>query len=194
MGRRAVFLDRDGVLIRDVHLLTQQDQAELQPGTAKAIALLQSAGFALVVVTNQSVVARGLAMEVQVEAVHSHIQEILRQAGGAEIERFFFCPHHPDANLPKYRVNCQCRKPRPGMLLKAADELDLELSASFMVGDRASDVAAGTRAGCRSIFLQTGMHDAPPIESPDSSVTWPEPDYTCADLKEAVDIIVGSTL
>ena len=190
MARRAVFLDRDGVLIRDVHLLTRRDQVELFPCAPQAIRRLRASGFAVVVVTNQTVVARGLVSEQDVELIHAWIQRLLRKRGGGEIERFYFCPHHPNAILPQYRTACDCRKPRPGMLLRAARELNLDLERSYMVGDRISDIIAGQRAGCRTILVQTGMHTAPPIESVDAMELSVKQDYVCADLGEAVDIIL----
>ena len=192
MTRRAVFLDRDGVLIRDSDLLTRCDQVELYACAPQAIRQLREAGFALVVVSNQTVVARGLASEQDVERIHAWIQQLLRTLGGDEIDRFYFCPHHPNATLPQYRVDCECRKPRPGLLLRAAQELKLDLAASYMIGDRISDIIAGQRAGCRTILVQTGKHTAPPIESPEVLDMSVEPDCVCADLGEAVEIILGT--
>ena len=195
MGQRvrpAVFLDRDGVLTRDIGLLTRSDQVELYTYAPQAIRRLQEAGFAVVVVSNQTVVARGLASEQDVELTHARIQELLQKSGGGQIDRFYFCPHHPNATLPQYRVECDCRKPRSGLLLQAAQELDLDLGASYMVGDRISDIIAGQRAGCRTILVRTGMHTAPPIESPDALDMSVEPDYVCADLSAAVEIILGT--
>lgn len=190
MGYRGVFLDRDGVIIRDIDLLTQPNQVELYATAPQAILQLREAGFAIVVVSNQTVVARGLASEQDVELTHAWIQQLLRTSGGGEIDRFYFCPHHPNATLPEYRVACNCRKPRSGMLLRAAQELDLDLGASYMVGDRISDIIAGQRAGCRTILVQTGMHTAKPIESVDALEMTVDPDYVCTDLAAAAEIIL----
>jgi D-glycero-D-manno-heptose 1,7-bisphosphate phosphatase len=190
MARRAVFLDRDGVLIRDVDLLTRCEQIELYACVPRAIRRLREAGFAVVVVSNQTVVARGLASEKDVELVHAWIQQLLCMSGGGEIDRFYFCPHHPNATLPQYRVECDCRKPRPGMLLQAAQEMNLDLGASYMVGDRISDIVAGQLAGCRTILVRTGMHTAPSIETTDTLEMTTEPDFGCANLGEAVEIIL----
>ena len=193
MARPAVFLDRDGVLIRDVHLLTRPDQVELYACAPQAIRRLQEAGFAVVVVSNQPVVARGLASEQDVERIHAWIQELLRKSSGGQIDQFYFCPHHPNATLPQYRLACDCRKPRPGMLLRAAEEMDLDLGASYVVGDRISDIVAGQRAGCQTILVETGMHTAPPIESAEPLDESVEPDYVCADVGAAVEIILGNS-
>lgn len=199
MSRRAVFLDRDGVVIRDVDLLTRCDQVDVYPSGPQAIARLRSSNFAVVVVSNQPVVARGLATEQDVEAVNTWIQEILtQQCQDSLVDRFYFCPHHPNANVAEYRITCECRKPQPGMLWQAARELDLDLSSSFMVGDRRSDILAGQRAGCRTILLETGMHTAPPIigsyrtGQQDPAGLGFKPDYVCSDLNQAVDFILAT--
>lgn len=189
MARPAVFLDRDGVLIEDVVLLTKRDQVHLYPGVALALRKLHEAGFALVVVSNQTVVARGLATEEDVEQINGYIQRLLYESSRVRIERFYFCPHHPNATLPQYRVNCKCRKPRSGMLLQAAGDLDLDLAASYMVGDRISDVIAGRNAGCMTLLAETGMHSAAPIES-DAIDTSVVPDAVCANLAEAAEMIL----
>lgn len=170
--KRTVFLDRDGVLV--------DDALDVMPGTAEALRVLHDAGFALVVVTNQTVVSRGLATEEDVDEVHRHLREQL-----PEIDAFYVCPHHPNANVEHYREECDCRKPRPGLLLRAADELGLDLPRSWMIGDRISDVAAGAAAGCRTILLRTGAHSEPPIESPDAIDPQLKADYECDTLAEA---------
>jgi D-glycero-D-manno-heptose 1,7-bisphosphate phosphatase len=186
LPRRAVFLDRDGVLIRDVHLLTRTDQVEFLPGAPAAVGRLNRAGLLTVVVTNQTVVARGLATEEDVARVHAWMQARLREEGGA-IDRFYLCPHHPQATVPRYRVECTCRKPRPGMLLQAAAELGIDLGQSYLVGDRVSDVAAGRHAGVTTILVETGMHDAPPITSVSAADAALRPHHTFPDLAAAVD-------
>ncbi len=187
MTRLAVFLDRDGVLIRDVDWLTRPDQIDVYPYTLPAVRRLQDAGFALVVVTNQPVVARGMITEQGIEAIHDHLQQLLE----LRIDRFYFCPHHPNALLSEYRQECTCRKPRPGMLLQAARDLNLDLNASWMIGDRPSDVVAGQRAGCKTILVETGMHTAPLIQSSAMPTEPIVPHYVCADLREAVEIILN---
>ena len=189
MARSAVFLDRDGVLIDDVDLLTQCEQVHLCDGAPQAVRALYEAGFALVVISNQTVVARGLVTEDDVKQINEYVQKLLHEACGVGIQRFYFCPHHPSATLPEYRVNCECRKPRPGMLLRAARDLDLDLAASYIVGDRTSDVIAGHNAGCTTFLVETGMHSAPPIES-DAIDTSIVPDFVCANLAEAAEMIL----
>jgi D-glycero-D-manno-heptose 1,7-bisphosphate phosphatase len=215
--RAAVFLDRDGVLIEDRGLLVDPAGIRILPGVPAALRKLKEAGFFLAVVSNQAVVARGLISPRDLDALNTRIRGLLEAAGAPPLDAAYFCPHHPEAALPRYRVVCDCRKPRPGSLLRAAREYGLDLAASFMVGDRMTDIAAGTAAGCRTVLLETGQHDAPPIVTaltqgaltpcpspadhcyamvPDlRSVPGGEegcrPNHTCADLPAAAEWILG---
>ncbi len=189
--RRAVFLDRDGVLVEDIHLLTHADQLRLLPGVPGGLVRLHEAGFLLVVVSNQPVVARGLCSEADIIRIHAALDDRLVAEGGCRIDRCSFCPHHPDANVPEYRIACDCRKPKPGMLLDAAAELGIDVSASFMIGDRLTDVAAGVAAGCRTVWVQTGRHVDPLIQTEVPIESDLKPDHVCADLPTAVGWILN---
>jgi D-glycero-D-manno-heptose 1,7-bisphosphate phosphatase len=164
--RPAIFLDRDGVVIEDVHYLASPTQIRLVPGSADAIAALNRAGWPVVVVTNQSGVARGLFTIDGVHAVHQHLSDQL-VGYGARIEAYYFCPHHTSGELPAYRMDCACRKPKPGMLLQAAAELGLDLANSWMIGDRESDLVAGAAAGTRTVLVRTGYGSTMDITSLD---------------------------
>jgi len=164
MSRRAIFLDRDGVLVRDVGPLTSAADIVLTPGAGIALADLARAGFLLIVVSNQTVVARGLLNEAAVVELQEQVEARILATGGPELDGFYFCPHHPRATRIELRTDCSCRKPAPGLLLRAAAEHDVLLAESFMLGDRPSDVLAGLRAGCTTIQLNSGAHLAPPIE------------------------------
>jgi len=188
--RKAVFLDRDGVVISDIHLLTSVDQLHVVAGVSAALKALAEAGFRLVVVTNQPVVARGLVTESDVEAVHTKLAGLIVATGGPVLDRFYFCPHHPNATLPAYRVDCDCRKPKPGMFLRAARDLGIELTTSFAVGDRLTDIIAGARAGCRTVLVQTGKHLDNPIQTSELLDATIQPDYTCPDLAAAAEWIL----
>lgn len=187
---RAVFLDRDGVLVEDVDVVTEPAQLRLLPGVPAALRRLHDHGFRLVVVTNQPIVARGLATETDVAAVHVALAGLIQQGGGTAPDRFYFCPHHPNATVPDYRTDCDCRKPRPGMLWRAARELDLELPASYLIGDRITDIIAGMKAGCRTILVETGKHLAPPINTRDPIDPLVKSDFRCADLAAAAKWIL----
>lgn len=152
---RAVFLDRDGVLIADVDHLTSADQIRVLPRVPQALARLRAAGWRLIIATNQSVVARGWITEDRLREIHRVLLDRLH-ARGAEIEAVYYCPHHPDGSVPALRRECDCRKPNPGMLLRAADEHRLDLAASVIVGDAASDIEAGRRVGCRTVLIRGG--------------------------------------
>jgi len=144
--RRAVFFDRDGTLMEDVHYCADPELVKVFPGVSEALDDLRAAGFAIVLVTNQSGIGRGLFTEAQYGAVQS---EFLRQIGPGRVDASYFCPDAPDAPSA-------CRKPEPGMLLKAAQDLGLDLAGSWMVGDKAADIECGRRAGTRTIQVRTG--------------------------------------
>ncbi len=186
----AIFLDRDGVLIEDVHLLTRADEIRLFEGVPQALRILQKSGFRLIVVSNQTVVARGLMGEAEVVNLQREVERRIAEAGGPALDGFYFCPHHPSATLTAYRLVCQCRKPQAGLLRRAAAEQDLDLESSFMVGDRVTDIIAGSRAGCRTVQVQTGRHDDPPIETGEQPDETARPDYVCADLPAAGEWIL----
>jgi D-glycero-D-manno-heptose 1,7-bisphosphate phosphatase len=153
--RPAVFLDRDGTVIEERGYLDRLDLLELFPWTIDAIRLLNRAGFAAVVVTNQSAIGRGVIAESFLHRVHDAIDARLN-AGGARMEAYYVCPHHPDAELAPYRQVCRCRKPQPGMIERACRELELDPARSVMVGDRWLDVACGKAAGTRTVLVRTG--------------------------------------
>ena len=139
----------------------------------------------LAIVSNQAAVARGLLTEGELAALHGAILDEIVASGGPRLDAVYYCPHHPEAVLPEYRVACQCRKPRPGMIVQAAAEHGLDLPASFLVGDRLSDIAAGAAAGCRTLLVTCGRHDAPPIATVDPPAAACRPDHTCPDLQAA---------
>lgn len=191
-ARAAIFLDRDGVLIEDVDLLSEPGQVRLEVDVPDALRRLHDAGFVLIAVTNQTVVSRGRATLADVAAVNAHIDRLIRQAGGAPLDAWYVCPHHPHATVVAYRMECDCRKPRPGLLRTAATDHRLDLRRSFMVGDRITDVVAGHAAGCTTIQLQRGAYEAPPIVVVDPLPPI-EPNHRCDDLGQAADWIVAMT-
>jgi D-glycero-D-manno-heptose 1,7-bisphosphate phosphatase len=155
VNRPGVFLDRDGTLIEEMHYLARPHQVALIPGAAEAVRRLNLLGIPVVVVTNQSGIARGSMTEAQVEEVHDHLDCLLGRVG-ARIDGYFFCPHHPEAVVDRYRLQCDCRKPLPGLLHRATATLGIRLAGSCMIGDRLSDLEAGARAGCRPLLVRTG--------------------------------------
>jgi D-glycero-D-manno-heptose 1,7-bisphosphate phosphatase len=155
MTRPAVFLDRDGTLLEEAGYLDRLERLVFFPYTIDAVRLLNRAGFAVVVVTNQAGIARGIFKESFVAEAHRHVAERLA-AGGARVDGFYYCPHHPEAVVEAFRRDCDCRKPKPGMLTRAAADLGLALDRSFVVGDRWHDLEAGQRVGARTLLVRTG--------------------------------------
>ncbi len=152
---RAVFLDRDGTINEEVGYLKHVDELKLFPFTAEAVGIIQKAGMKAVVVSNQSGVARGFFDEDFVRTLHDRINEMLAREG-TFIDRFYFCPHHPTEGSGEYVRDCYCRKPKTGMLLQASDELDIDLSRSYMIGDTERDLETARNAGVTGILVRTG--------------------------------------
>jgi len=176
--RRAVFLDRDGTLIRNHHYGCNPDRIQLLDGVVEGLRLLQGEGYLLIVVTNQSGIARGFFTEDQLEVMHRRMAELLRRRG-VHLSAFYHCPHHPDGVVPAYSVACGCRKPRPGLVLRACSDFKIDPASSWFIGDILDDVEAGKRAGCRSILLDVGSEGEP--ECPERV-----PDYVASDFLDAV--------
>jgi D-glycero-D-manno-heptose 1,7-bisphosphate phosphatase len=149
----AVFLDRDGTIIRDVDYLCKKEQIEILPGVPEAIRMLRRKGYKIVVVTNQSGVARGRLTEEQLREIHEELCQRL-EALGAILDGIYYCPHHPSEGTGAYNVSCDCRKPNTGLILRAANELGLDPSVSYVVGDKPSDMELATRVGARGIRIR----------------------------------------
>lgn len=157
MGKPAIFIDRDGVVVELVDYLNRIDQVILMPGIADAIRAVNQAKIPLVIITNQSGIARGFLTEKKLEEIHDRIKALLTEKG-AHIDAIYYCPHHPDIGTPNYRQMCDCRKPAPGLFLRAAREMNIDLSRSVMIGDHLSDIEAGHRAGVARTFLVLTGH------------------------------------
>jgi D-glycero-D-manno-heptose 1,7-bisphosphate phosphatase len=155
MLNRGVFLDRDGTINEEVCYLSHENQLKLIDGTVEAIRSLKKAGFKVIIFSNQAGVARGYFSEQTLQRIHQVITDML-QAQDAHLDAIYYCPHHPTAGIGHYRAECDCRKPKPGMLEKAARELKIDLRRSFVVGDKISDLEAGYAVGCRGVLVRTG--------------------------------------
>jgi D-glycero-D-manno-heptose 1,7-bisphosphate phosphatase len=153
-----VFLDRDGTLIEEVGYLDRLDRIRVFPYSVDAVRLLNRAGLVVIVATNQAGIARGFFDEAFVEATHRSLADTLA-AGGARVDGFYFCPHHPEAGTGAYRQACDCRKPQPGLLRRAAADHQIDLTRSFVVGDRKHDIGAGTSVGAQGVLVRTGYGD-----------------------------------
>lgn len=154
--QKAVFLDRDGTLNRLVGFLRTPDQLELLPGVTEAVKAINASGYLAVLITNQPVIARGEVTFQGLQTIHNKLETLLG-AEGAFLDAIYFCPHHPhkgyEGEIPELKIECSCRKPKPGMLLQAAKDLNIDLQASWMVGDGEYDILAGTAAGCKTCLV-----------------------------------------
>lgn len=181
--RPAIFLDKDGTLVQDIPYNVDPQKIRLGYGVADGVRRLYEAGFALVVVTNQSGVARGYFSEAAIAPVRQRLQDLLE----VPLAGFYYCPHHPDGMVAEYAFRCRCRKPEAGLLMQAAMELRLDLEHSWMIGDILNDVEAGNRAGCRTILLDNGN------ETEWVLTEGRIPDYTVFSFDAAADIILQQT-
>jgi histidinol-phosphate phosphatase family protein len=193
--RAAVFLDRDGTINEEVGYLDRPERLRLIPGAAEAIRLINASGMKAVVVTNQSGVARGIFDETVVGMVHARLRELLLAEGGV-LDGIYFCPHHPTEGRGRYLLSCDCRKPAPGLLLRAAAELNLDPTRSYMVGDTLKDIEAGTRVGARGVLVRTGYgadsaaalesSEEPAPKNPGGKTHIVEPAHIAGDILAAV--------
>jgi D-glycero-D-manno-heptose 1,7-bisphosphate phosphatase len=174
----AVFLDRDGTINVDKHFVHRIDQWEWIPGAVEAIRGFNQLGFRVIVVSNQAGIARGYYTEEDVRRLHEHVRRVLEEMG-ARVDAFYFCPHHPDLGPA-----CPCRKPLPGLLLQAQRECGLDLSRSFMIGDKVIDVLAGRAAGANPLLVETGYGRDQKAQAPAGTVVVP-------DLPAALEWIQG---
>lgn len=173
MADRAVFLDRDGTMAEDVSYCRRPEDFRLLPNTARAIKLLNEHCFKVIVVTNQSGVGRGYFTEETLAEIHEKMKRELAREG-ARVDAIYYCPHHPDDN-------CDCRKPKPGMILRAANDYDIDLKRSFVMGDMPSDIAMGQATGCRTILIG----NRPPMSGGEAA-----PEAIARDILEAAYSIV----
>ena len=186
MKNKCVFLDRDGVLCTEVDYMHTPSQFHLIPGVVKALKCMKRKNFLLVVATNQSGIARGYFTEEDVQKVNKRMIDELGK-NRITLDRIYYCPHHPEGK-GVYKKDCECRKPKPGMLELAAKELDIDLKLSYMIGDKESDIMAGVNAGCKTILVITGYgkKELSRLRIDDHL----EPDYVADDLYEASKIIL----
>ena len=157
----AVFLDRDGTINEEVGYLDSLDKFKVIPSAYEAIRLINESGMKVVVISNQAGVARGFFTEDFVKITHEHLETALRKKG-AYIDNFYYCPHHPTEGIKPYRKDCNCRKPAPGMLLRAAKDLNIDLTKSYLVGDRFRDMEAAKKAGVKRVVLASTIAVAIP--------------------------------
>ena len=183
---KAIFLDKDGTLIKDVPYNVDPALISLDPHAIHALLTLQQQGYLIFVVSNQPGIALGYFSEADIHAVFLHLSRLLRKQG-VKLHGFYYCPHHPQGRQWPYAVACNCRKPLPGMLLKAATEHNVNLAASWMIGDILDDVEAGNRAGCNTILINNGNETIWELNEKRMPI------FTAPDLSEAAEFIVKRT-
>lgn len=180
--QRAIFLDRDGTINKYVGFLRNINDFELLTDVGEAVKLINSSSYLAIVITNQPVIARGEVTTTELENIHKKMETLLGKSG-AYIDGLYYCPHHPDSGfegeIPELKFECDCRKPKPGMLYQAAKDFNIDLTSSWMIGDGKNDIQAGINAGCKTIFIGTSAEDY-------------GQDYTVNSLLDAIRIIVGT--
>jgi D-glycero-D-manno-heptose 1,7-bisphosphate phosphatase len=185
MTAPAIFLDKDGTLVENVPFNVDPDRVRLADGAADALVRLQAAGFRFAVISNQPGVALGLFPERALDTVAVRLRALLGVAG-VQLLGFFYCPHHPDGRVARYRTSCRCRKPAPGLVRRAAGRLGADLERSWVVGDILDDVEAGRRAGCRTVLLDGGG------ESEWAMSAERTPHFVARSFREVADLILAA--
>jgi len=187
--KKAVFLDRDGVINENVEDLTKPEQLVIMKGAAEAIKRINDSGYLAVVVTNQPIIAKGFCTFKDMGRIHSRLKELLARKG-ARIDAIYVCPHHPEkgfeGEVKELKTDCKCRKPKPGLLLQAAKDMGIDLKKSWMVGDSYTDIAAGKKAGTGTVYLSSGSR----VEEDLKKVN---PDFSVKTLPEAVELILKAS-
>ena len=185
---KAVFLDRDGVINEDVGYAKSIADIKILPDVPKALIKIKEQGYKIFVITNQAVISRGYSTEEDIKKLHEQMNALIVQQGGVPIDRFYLCPHHPNADIIQYRKVCECRKPAHGLILQAAKENLIDLKDSWMLGDRVSDIVAGKNAMCKTILVRSPQSEHVTV----SGIAFDKntkADYEVNTLLEAVEII-----
>jgi len=184
--RKAIFLDKDGTLIPDVPYNVNPDLISLQPGVIEGLKLLKDRGYVFAVISNQAGVARGYFTYEELQNVEDKLNLLLNKEG-IQIEKYYFCPHHPLGKVPEYSIACNCRKPGPGMILQAEKDMHIDTAQSWMIGDILNDVEAGNRARCKTVLLDIG-NETEWIEGP-----FRKPTFVASDFLQAARFICDGT-
>ena len=172
----AIFLDRDGVLTEEIGYITSVENLNIFPYATECIRQIHEKGYYAIVITNQSGIARGLFTEETLKNMNTFLMEM------TGVDAVYYCPHHPDGGVDRYRIICKCRKPETGLLWQACNDFDIDMNRSYMIGDRAGDILTGQRAGIKTVLLESGYG----LVRLEQDVT---PDYVFADLRNVIDIL-----
>lgn len=179
--QKAIFLDRDGTVNVDKNYLIKTEEFEFEKGVVSSLKKLYDEGWLLIIVTNQSGIARGYFTEKDVTTLHLYINEKCKE-NGFEIANFYYCPHHKNGKVDKYSKECMCRKPERGMIDKALNDFNIDLENSFVIGDKHSDIQLGKNCGCKTILVGTGY-------GAETKEKYNDYDYFCTDFYEVFDVI-----
>ncbi len=182
MGNKAIFLDRDDTIIDDPGYISSPEQVKLLPGVIDALKSFKSLGYKLIVVSNQSAVARGIIDENKLAEIHERLERILAN-NGVFLDKIYYCPFHPDGSVEEYSKESELRKPNPGMLIQAGKDFDIDFKESWMIGDSYRDVAAGIAVGCKTILINS------PVKPSKKEINDPTPDYEAVNIKESSNIV-----
>lgn len=182
---KAIFLDRDGVINEDKDLAYKKEDIQILSGVKEGLKKLKDAGYLTVVITNQPVIARGLITEEEEIELNNYINKLV----GNKIDKFYFCPHHPNADLLKYKKICECRKPSNGMIISASKDLNISLKDSWMIGDMPSDIHCGNISGCKTILLKN-KNNTKKIVSGNEGIKETTPFAISGSFSESVDLIL----
>lgn len=190
--KKALFLDRDGVINKNVKNLTKPGQFEIMEGAPKAIKLINDSGYMAIIITNQPIIAKGFCTLEDIDKIHDKMKKELL-IYGAHIDAIYICPHHPEkgfeGEVKELKIDCECRKPKPGFMLKAAKDYNIDLANSWVIGDSYLDIAAGQKAGVKTAFLTTGDIPESGHEEEFKEI---KPNLVCKNLLEAVETILNS--
>ncbi len=184
MNHRAIFLDKDGTVVVNVPYNVNPELIELMPGVIDGLLQLQAAGFMLIMISNQAGLAHGYFTERQLMAAQRRLESILAEPG-ISLRGFFYCPHHPQGSVAELGRACECRKPSPGLIKRAALEHGIDLAESWFIGDILDDVEAGNRAGCKTVLVDSGTETGKPM------MGMRRPHFKCSNMNEAVDFILA---
>ncbi len=188
MAQTGIFIDRDGTINDEVEFLRTPEQLHLIPHSADAISQLNELGLRVFILTNQSGIARGILTEDELCGIHARLLQLLENQN-ARIDKIYYCPHHPEGSIESYRKVCECRKPKPGLFRRAAEEYNIDLSRSYVIGDKMIDIQAGNNCGARTILVLTGYGKTELEHCHRNSMRI---DYIAEDLYEAVQFVKRS--
>ena len=184
--RKAVFLDKDGTIIPDIPYNVNPDLITLAKGVVEGLKLLQQQCFLFIVISNQAGVARGYFKVEDLRPVEQKLNQLFNKEG-LDIAHYYFCPHHPDGKIPEYAIACNCRKPKPGMIVQAVSELQIDVQSSWMIGDILNDVEAGNKAGCKTVLINNG-NETEWVKGP-----FRTPTFVAANFLDAAKFISSNT-